>query len=46
MVAQIQARVVRNPPNKVLGVPGVEGEVVYEDDPYRVTLVSRTRGLA
>jgi len=34
MVAQIQARVVRNPPNKVLGVPGGEGEVVYEDDPF------------
>ena len=47
MVAQIQARVVRNPANKVLGVPGGEGEVVYEDDPsYRVTPVSRTRGLA
>jgi len=34
MVAQIQARVVRNPANKVLGVPGGEGEVVYEDDPF------------
>ena len=33
IVAQIQARVVRNPANKVLWVPGGEGEVVYEDDP-------------